>query len=87
MPPIDMPLDERVLLALERNPYIPRRSLHFETDHGRVTLRGVVRSYFQKQMAQEAVRRVDGVDEIANELQVAGLYAAPAWTTSPHLVM
>ena len=61
MTQIDMPLDDKVLTALERNPHLPRRSLYFETDHGRVTLRGVVRSYFQKQMAQEAVRHIDGV--------------------------
>lgn len=67
---IDMPLDDRVLTALERNPYVGRRSLRFETSDGRVTLRGVVGSYFQKQMAQEAVRHLDGVDEIANELEV-----------------
>jgi osmotically-inducible protein OsmY len=36
-----------------------------------VILRGVVRSYFQKQMAQEAVRRISGVEEIHNELEVA----------------
>ena len=64
-------LDDRVLVALERNPYIGRRNLRFEAAEGRVTLRGVVSSYFQKQMAQEAVRAVDGVDEIANELEVA----------------
>jgi osmotically-inducible protein OsmY len=46
------------------------RSLRFETEHGRITLRGVVLSYFQKQMAQEAVRRIDGVQEILNELEV-----------------
>ena len=67
---IDMPLDDRVLTALERNPYVGRRCLRFETSEGRVTLRGVVGSYFQKQMAQEAVRYVEGVDEIANELEV-----------------
>ena len=67
---IDMPLDDRVLTALERNPYVARRSLRFETSAGRVTLRGVVNTYFQKQMAQEAIRHVDGVDEIANELEV-----------------
>jgi len=65
------PLDDRVLVALERNPYIAGRNLRFETSQGRVTLRGVVASYFQKQMAQEAVRRVDGVDEIANEVEVS----------------
>jgi osmotically-inducible protein OsmY len=67
---IDMPLDNRVLTALEQNPYLTRRNLRFETAAGRVTLRGVVNSYFQKQMAQEALRHVDGVDEIANELEV-----------------
>ena len=67
---IDMPLDDRVLTALEGNPYIARRSLRFETKAGRVTLRGTVATYFQKQMAQEALRHVDGVHEIANELEV-----------------
>jgi osmotically-inducible protein OsmY len=67
---IDMPLDHRVLTALEQNPHVPRRNLRFETEQGRVTLRGVVGTYYQKQMAQEAVRRVEGVREIANELEV-----------------
>lgn len=68
---IDMlPLNDRVLTALERNPYLSNKSLRFETSSGRVTLRGVVGTYFQKQMAQEAIRYVDGVDEIANELEV-----------------
>ncbi len=66
-----MPLDDRVLTALERNPYLTRRNLRFETEQGRVTLRGVVTSYFQKQMAQEALRNVEGVAEIANELEVS----------------
>jgi len=68
---IDVSLEDKVLSALERNPHVSGRSLRFETESGRVTLRGVVRSYFQKQMAQEAIRRVDGVDEICNELEVA----------------
>ena len=67
---IDTPLNDRVMIALERNPHIARRNLRFETDEGRVVLRGVVGTYYQKQMAQEAVRYVDGVHEIANELEV-----------------
>jgi osmotically-inducible protein OsmY len=67
-----VPLDDKVLIALEKSPYVPRKTLRFETAEGRVTLRGVVRSYFQKQMAQEALRRVDGIREILNELEVAG---------------
>lgn len=69
---ISIPLEDRVLTALERNPHVARRNLRFETNDGRVTLRGVVGSYFQKQMAQEALRYVDGVHEIANQLEVVG---------------
>jgi osmotically-inducible protein OsmY len=67
---IDVPLDHRVSTALEQNPHVARRNLRFETRQGRVTLRGVVDTYYQKQMAQEALRRVEGVEEIANELEV-----------------
>lgn len=63
-------LSDQVVNALERNPYLARRNLRFETSEGRITLRGVVRSYYQKQMAQEALREVDGIEEIYNELEV-----------------
>ncbi|MCS7238085.1 MAG: BON domain-containing protein [Thermoguttaceae bacterium] len=65
-------LEKRIARALFRNPYLPKHHLRFETHAGRVILRGVVRSYFQKQMAQEAVRKVEGVQEICNELEVVG---------------
>lgn len=64
------PLEDRVLTALEQSPYLSQRTLRFETSEGRVTLRGTVGTFFQKQMAQEALRRVAGVHEIANELEV-----------------
>jgi hypothetical protein len=66
-----LPLEDRVLTALTRNPYLPGRTLRFEAAEGRVTLRGVVGTYFQKQMAQEALRHVAGIEEIANELEVS----------------
>ena len=68
---IDMPpLEHRVHSALEQNPHVPSRTLRFEAAEGRVTLRGTVGTYFQKQMAQEALRHIAGVQEIANELEV-----------------
>ncbi len=66
----DYPLNDKVVAALETNPYLARKNLRFEASEGRITLRGVVRSYFQKQMAQEALRVVDGIEEICNELEV-----------------
>ena len=67
---VPCPLSDRVSRAIEGNPYLARRNLRFETHQGRVVLRGRVASFFQKQMAQEALRTVDGVAEIENELEV-----------------
>jgi osmotically-inducible protein OsmY len=37
---------------------------------GRVTIRGEVGSFFQKQMATEVVRKLRGIHEIDNQLEV-----------------
>lgn len=63
-------LRNKVAQAIDDAPHLNRQHLRFETCDGRVVLRGVVASYFQKQMAQEAVRRIDGVCDISNELEV-----------------
>jgi osmotically-inducible protein OsmY len=57
-------------MALRTSPFLPQRKLRIEAHEGHVTLRGRVGSFFQKQMAQEAVRRVDGVDLVSNHLEV-----------------
>ena len=63
-------LEDRVQSAIQSNPFVGRRKLRFETDQGRVILRGEVDSFFQKQMAQEALRGLDGVKAIENRLVV-----------------
>ena len=71
MSQLSSPLSERVQTAIVASPYLVGRKLRFDTEDGCVTLRGTVNSFFQKQMAQEAVRRVDGVEEISNDLEVS----------------
>ena len=63
------PLFDRIHDALTTNPYVPSQQVRVEAADGRVVLKGSVRSFFQKQMAQEAIRRVDGV---AADRQPAG---------------
>ena len=63
-------LEDQVSLALQQSPYVAGRKLRFETSEGKVVLHGVVASFFQKQMAQEALRGVDGVQHIENQLEV-----------------
>ena len=57
--------------AISTNPYLAGRKLRFEAESGRVVLQGTVSTFFQKQMAQEGLRRVDGVREIENQLEVS----------------
>lgn len=63
-------LEQRVDSAISDNPYLSGRKLRFETVDRKVVLKGRVGTYFQKQMAQEAVRTLDGVDTIDNQLEV-----------------
>jgi osmotically-inducible protein OsmY len=63
-------LQDRVDSVIQGSPYLSGRNLRFETEEGRVTLKGVVSTYFQKQMAQEALRKIDGITAIENELEV-----------------
>ncbi len=64
------PLFDRIHEALTTNPHVPSRQVRVEAADGRVVLKGSVRSFFQKQMAQEAIRRIDGVERIDNLLEV-----------------
>jgi osmotically-inducible protein OsmY len=70
-PSVESTLDLRVHAALKQSPYLSSRQLRFETRQGRVVLHGTVASYYQKQMAQEAVRRLEGVDHVENHLLVS----------------
>jgi osmotically-inducible protein OsmY len=70
MPSTQNTLDAAISSVIERHPHLKRKRLRVETSEGRVVLRGVVSSYYQKQMAQEALRRLEGIDRIENQLEV-----------------
>ncbi|MBL8829412.1 MAG: BON domain-containing protein [Planctomycetaceae bacterium] len=61
---------DRAQSALDNNPHVPARHVRLEANAGRLILRGAVRTFFQKQMAQEALRMVEGTHEIDNQLEV-----------------
>lgn len=70
MSTVENTLDTLISTTIQKHPHLKRRRVHFETQQGRVVLRGTVSSYYQKQLAQEAVRRLQGVDSIENQLEV-----------------
>ena len=50
--------------------HISYRDVRCEYRHGLLTLRGQVKSYYEKQLAQEAVVRLEGVAQVVNEIEV-----------------
>jgi osmotically-inducible protein OsmY len=65
------PFFNQVHGALTSHPYLSAKHLRIEAVDGLVRLEGTVGSFHQKQMAQEVLRRVDGVERIENQLQVS----------------
>jgi osmotically-inducible protein OsmY len=70
-------LSDQLQIAVVQHPHLKQRNVRLETHtDGQVTIRGQVYSYFEKQMAQEALRHIEGVTEIVNQLDVT------CWTES-----
>ncbi len=63
-------LCDLVYSTLCRNPYLTGRNVRIQVVDDSVVLSGVVNSYYQKQMAQESLRQVQGLGQVRNEIQV-----------------
>lgn len=55
---------------LRGSPYPSIQRLNCDCEDGRVVLSGRVRSFFEKQVAQESIANLDGVDQIVNGVEV-----------------
>lgn len=63
-------LREIVEAALARSVHLSGRNLRFEVHEDGLVLRGVVRSYYHKQLAQESLKTISGLPRIRNEIEV-----------------
>lgn len=73
------PLADRIGSAILRSPHLTGHTVRIEMRAGRVVLSGIVPSYYQKQIAQEVVRMVEGVGQVENQLQVDWSQAPVDW--------
>lgn len=64
------PLAIQIHNAVIHNPHLNHRHMQIQNNGGRVKIEGSVRSFFEKQMAQEALRGIEGVESIENQLEV-----------------
>jgi hypothetical protein len=63
-------LAQRARSRLQRIPYAAVRRLSCDCHGGVLVLRGILPSFYYKQLAQEAVGGIDGVTQIVNEVEV-----------------
>ena len=63
-------LTDRVTAALANTGLKSLRNIAVDASAGVVTLRGTVRSYYMKQLAQATARAVRGVHRVQNDLDV-----------------
>jgi osmotically-inducible protein OsmY len=63
---------EAARACLQTNPYADVKSLQCECHEGVLVLRGQVSTYYHKQLAQEAVRGIDGIELVVNVVEVVG---------------
>jgi osmotically-inducible protein OsmY len=69
---------QRVDSALRAHPHLRAATIRLIPTGDSMVLEGDVDSFFEKQMAQEAVRWIDGVPRIDNRLVVR-----PAYVSTP----
>jgi len=61
---------QRIDSAIKMSPHLASHQVFCQEDSGIVVLHGKVGTFFQKQMAQEALKRLEGVEKVVNELEV-----------------
>jgi osmotically-inducible protein OsmY len=64
-------IEEAASACLRHSPYKVFAGVSCNCDRGVLFLRGRLSSFHHKQVAQEAVARVEGVTQVVNEIQVA----------------
>ena len=61
---------QRVDTAIKANPHLSGHQVFCQEESGVVVLHGQVKTFFEKQMAQESLKHIDGVEKVINELEV-----------------
>src|ERR1700750_1192120 len=70
LPKTDASIREDVIFELKYDPKITATDIAVAVKDGVVTLSGYVSSYWEKDAAEKAVKRVYGVRGVANDIQV-----------------
>ena len=79
----DVEIAKAALSALEWNVDVPYEKINIAVERGKLTLKGEVDWWFQRQSAENVVRHLPGVADLKNEISIK---SQPTQTISPQLV-
>ncbi|HEY5310868.1 MAG TPA: BON domain-containing protein [Pirellulales bacterium] len=68
--PVSKSAPEAALARLRGSSYAPLRRVRCEFVEGDLVLRGRLATFFHKQLAQELVAKVNGVERVVNQIEV-----------------
>lgn len=63
-------LDELIRHAISQSSLAARQNVRYEVEQEQVFLTGIVNSYYEKQLAQESIGRIQGIRQVHNRLNV-----------------
>lgn len=66
----DQDLERRILQFLSETQRTPLRGIKVHVDHGRVTLTGILPSFYEKQLCLRCFQQVDGVTHVVDRIDV-----------------
>jgi osmotically-inducible protein OsmY len=73
--PVSSPnLQSKIEAAFKRNAEVDAERINVVTSDGRVTLKGSVRSWAERESAEDAVWAAPGVTDVKNEIAVEGVW-------------
>ena len=64
-------LANQVTRLFNFHPHLKQARLKVRDDQGKIVLSGTVGSYYEKQIAQESLRDVPGIESIDNSIEVS----------------
>ena len=65
-----MTLLQRLQTAVIHHPHLDGRRIQYSTSGSKVKIEGKAKTYYEKQMAQELLRTIEGVGQIENNVVV-----------------
>ena len=66
-----MTLLQRVQTAIIHHPHLDGRKISYITSGKNIVIEGKAKSFYEKQMAQELLRTIEGVGKIENKVVVS----------------